>query len=426
MPDPVKTPDPNTATPLASIKSGRGGDALDKLFAEVTPDPAGGAPSVEPVELPEPAEPPVPVVPVSPPAPPVPLEPPTAPVPVVPPVPPTPGSPPASPPDWMDEYQLPQHTKPKTAESFAALKSAARTKLQEREAALAEAQKSLEDAKSKASQAMTPEQKAEFDRLAKLEKTILVQTDDYFKTNFDAKVVDAEQAVYTKLEQVGMSKENIDKIKNLGGPAKVDWDPLQEHLPTAARRFIDSKLVEIESVGIAKARALEEAKQNADVFLKQRRDVQEQERTHWATDVQKATEAHLSQLEWLKPRAVAAAAKPEERVSAEQHNKFVVEMQGAVKDFLTDNTPQTKALLILGTVQAFRRKMELEAVSAAYKEVEARATKAETELEKIKKSSSVARTGHAPPAGQSPAPRQSILMRGDAALDALRASQTGS
>jgi hypothetical protein len=380
------TADPNKSTNLANIAIGKGAAALDKLFAEVSAE----SPPVKPAE-PEPSKP----------AEPEPSK------------------------DWTDEFQVSELTKPATKESFKALKAAAKMKLQEQEAALAAARAQVAELTTKTAKVMTPEQEAELSRLTKLEKTILIQTDDYFKTTFDAPAVNAAEAIYAKLLQAGMSSENIQKMKDLGGPTQVDWEKLYPSMQPSAKRFIDAKLVEIENLGISRTRAVEDAKKNADVFLQQRQLEREHTQKSWSEAVQKTTAAHLSQVDWYKPKVAPATATPDEKLSVEQHNQFLTEVQNAVKDFLADNSPETKALLILGTVQAFRRKAELDVIAADYKKLRDRAEKAETELNKIKKSSAIARGGHAPPASQTPAPRVSILTRGSEALDAIRDQVVG-
>jgi hypothetical protein len=157
-----------------------------------------------------------------------------------------------------------------------------------------------------------------------------VEADPSFK-KFDEQVTANVESIYSKLRAAGVGEESIKKIQELGGPGEVDWDSLSSKLNPQLKRYIDGKLFENEDLVEKKKQAIEAAKKNAGEFLKTR----EQELGKSTEANRKATETEINgmlpQMPWLKEREITANAKPEEKASAESHNKLISEIRENMK-----------------------------------------------------------------------------------------------
>jgi hypothetical protein len=296
--------------------------------------------------------------------------------------------------DALDDIQLPPHTSPKAADSFAALKQKAR----ETQAAL---QKQLEEATAKATAAAAeleqlrpkvgavPEDvTAELEDLRKFKLAHDVESDPTFK-EFDGQLNSNREAIYKRLAAAGMAPEKIEQIKQLGGPENVDWDPVFAKMSVGLRRFIESTLVENERLVDKREAALAKAKENATSFLKEREGREVKVVTDAANDF-------LKQLPWTAQKAVPANATPEQKAAIEADNKFAGEAQGLLKEYLSDRTPVRYAELAVCALIAHRQKAELATVQQRLTAKEAALAEVTKERDKLKADLDRIRTAEIP------------------------------
>lgn len=294
-------------------------------------------------------------------------------------------------PDELDKVELPSNPKPKTGEAFSEVKRVARekisllvTKTKELEVKVAELESKTKDG------GLTPELKAELEELRGFRAKLDVEADPAFQS-FDVKVAETSESIYAKLLAGGATAPVVAKIKEMGGINGIDWEPILEKLPSQTRRFIESKLVEVEDLGERKTKAISEAKENAGKYIAER---QQQTFKQKEISTQKALaygEKLLAETEWMKPKPVPSGATPEQKAVIEDYNKFLKDASVAVSEAAKDDSPEMRAALGLGVAELMkvrRDAAEYKTTSdAQIKQLTADLKETKDLLEKIKKGS---------------------------------------
>lgn len=282
--------------------------------------------------------------------------------------------------DGLDKIEMPASAKSKSAEAFNSLKTAARSQIAEwaqknTEATnkIAELTAKVEEL-SKSAGKLPVEVERELNALRGEHATLDINNDPEFK-KFDTTLTENVELIYKKLADNGVGKEAIDRIKELGGPDKVDWAPIMQKLPMPVARFVESMLVDNERVKDQREKALDAAKNNAGEYTT-KRTARENE------SLQKTVADITKDIPWMKNQEVPAGATAEQKAAIEQANKIA---EGANKDlarFISDRSPQRIAELAVGTLLAHRFKAEVDILTKQLAE----STKISTEnLTKITK-----------------------------------------
>lgn len=321
--------------------------------------------------------------------------------------------------DDLDSIELPPHTKPKTAESFANVKNLARQKIAAIEKEREELKAKLTAAEEAAKKAPTPEETKELEELRKFRRSVDVEADPKFK-EYDSTVTRNVESIYSKLEASGFPKETIAKIKEMGGPDQINWDDLHSKgkVSTTLKRYIEGKLFENEDLGEKKKGAIAEAKKNADEYLKTREadfnksddKYVKETATEWDKEIR-------PKVDWLVIQKIDEKLKPEEKELATEHNKLVERVEGDIKEALQDNSPRMKALLVAGYAVGQKMSWEFARLKKATDTQIAALNKelgeAKTMLERIKRSS----PGRANSAAPSTAPTKKVTASSHVAVE---------
>lgn len=295
---------------------------------------------------------------------------------------------PAAPKDDFDAVELPPHTKPKTAESFFKLKEVARAKVSTLEKERDDLKNKLSTAEAKAKEGLSPEQKKEVEELRAFRQKMDVEADPAFK-DYDAKVKNNIDSIYSRLEANGFDKAAIERVKELGGPAGVNWDGLTGKISSTLKRYIEGKLFENEDLAEKKKSAIETAKKNANEYLQGRESAMAKRDDDLVTEANKTwSEEILPKMAWLK---VADVEKEKDKDQAVAHNKLVEQINGDIKEALADNSPRMKALLIAGYANSQKMRWEFDRLKsgtdAKIAALEKELSEAKGMVERIKKSS---------------------------------------
>lgn len=290
----------------------------------------------------------------------------------------------------FEKVELPPYTKPKAAEAFAAVKLQAR-------AEVVAARKQADEWKTKAEAAqqelqkrpasgLSDDEKKEVEELRKFRQQMDVEADPSFK-EWDTKVNDNLESIYTKLKASGLTDDQIKKVKELG-VAEVDWKALDGKLPERTLAYITAKLVENEDLGEKKAKAIATAKANAAEFLKTRQQTVAGNSEEIHKQAKQAVDAQLGKMDWLKPKQVPAGAKPEEKAAIEKVNAENEQLRADIEAAIKDDSAELKSALLVGYAQLRRERAVSAETEAKHKaEVEkltAKVTELETKLLKIK------------------------------------------
>jgi hypothetical protein len=360
------TPDTKLEAPPkdtgADLKPGdnafEGAAALDALAAtlKIPAAPAAPAAPAVPAVPAAPAVPAVSVVPVAPaePAPVVPVVPavPAAPAEPAPVVSPAPAPAPVAPKDIFSGIELPQNTKSKSAEAFGRIKEVAKNhiaeltmKFDETSAKLAAALKQVGDL-STTKTAIPLETEKELAELRQFKLAKDVTSDPAFK-KFDTDITANVDTIYATLKEAGYKDEHIAKIKELGGPDGVDWDPILEKLPVQSRLLVQAKLVENKTLSQGRGSALTAAQANAENYTRERSERENKE-------VTAVVEAHLKSLDWARIQDIPATATDVQRKEMEAANDVARGASATVQKYLAERSPSRFAELAVGTMLAHR------------------------------------------------------------------------
>ena len=327
--------------------------------------------------------------------------------------------------DDLDSVELPPYTKPKTAESFAQVKTIARQKIAAAEKAAAESAAKLTELEKTAKDGLPPEAKKELEELREFRAKVDVEADPKFK-EFDVNIASNVDSIYSRLKANGFSEDSIKKIKELGGPDNVNWDALADKMPATLRRYIDAKLVENEDLVEKRKKAIDTAKVNATEYLKGREGELSQSDEQFAKKSQEEwTKTVAPKISWLVKQEIPKDATADKKKIAEDHNTLVDRINADLKDAVEDNSPGMKALLMGGYAISQKLQFEFELLkatsSARISVLEKELTDSKTMIERIKKSSTGRLSSSAPiTPGAKPANKVNISETTDEALDRLR------
>jgi hypothetical protein len=177
-------------------------------------------------------------------------------------------------------------------------------------------------------------------------------------------------------------------LGRFAAPAEVDWDSIANKMSPSVKRFIDAKLVENETIADKKTRAIEEAKKNADEYLRTKQAAQTDVVAQHNKQVELKVKELVPQLGWLEERKAKDGATAAEKAAVEAHNKLVAESNEFLKQATTDGSPELRSLLAVGYVQLLKARVDIARITAEstekIKKLEADLKEVNTKYEKVK------------------------------------------
>lgn len=270
-----------------------------------------------------------------------------------------------SPDSVLESVQLPPNTKSKSATAFGELKSAAKQKILEIAGELTQSRTEQAQLKEKISElekqiGKVPESvQQELESLRAERAASSIETDPEV-VKIDQTIKNNVELIYKKLEASGYSQAHLDRIKELGGPANVDWRPLFPQMPLPLQRVIESAVLENARLTDQRDEVLEKAKSNLAEYGKQRGQQAQQ-----AT--KKAADAFLKDLPWANEKQVPDKATDAQKAEVDQWNVNVKKARTQLESMLTANQPEHIAELAVGTLIAHQLRGELNYVLAQHK-----------------------------------------------------------
>lgn len=318
--------------------------------------------------------------------------------------------------DELDSIELPPHTKPKTGDAFEKVKTLAREKIAALEKERTTLESKLKEAMEKGNGKLDPAIEKELTELRQFRNKLDVEADPAFQS-YDEKVKGNIDSIFAKLAENNAPKESLDKIREIG-VENVDWDAVK--MPPALRRFIETKLASNYELADQKKAALENAKKNADEYLKSRRESFEKK----SVDESKAVESEINTLAaefaWMNPKTAKSGADEAETKAVESHNKIAGDIKEMMKEAVSDSSPRMRALLAIGTAQFVALRDEHARVKAEkdakISELTKELSEAKELVEKIKKNSTT-RLRETPATTPTEKPKNELEERGGDALD---------
>lgn len=340
------------------------GSALDKHFANLTgtpppapeevvppatPDPAPAkTPDPAPAKTPDPAPAPTPAPAKAPDSAPLPEE--LASLAGTPPVAPAPAAP-AAPEkndaiEKIDAVQLSPHAQPRTAESFATVKTLAKEEIGRLAREVSELRTQLETAKAAPPpDALSEAEKKELAELRTFRSGIQLRGDPAFVARYEKPLTDLESDFYRRLEEAGATPENIEAIRKLGGIDKIDVGALLEKVGAVERRGLEAILRRRDDLKLdrdsATAKSETELRKAAEEYRKERE-----------TAATKETEQVLKGFGELVPRVpdlqryeIPAGADEATRKQIQAANTQIEKILSDAQAMARQNDPETRAQL---------------------------------------------------------------------------------
>lgn len=325
---------------------------------------------------------------------------------------------------FKDSPTPPPNASSKTNDAFQSVKQRAAKEILEREQELAKIKAELEETKKKFTEPSEEVKKsqAELQELRKWRAKMDVEFDPEFK-KFDQQIHEANEFIYSQLKQSpAVTDETIKLIKELGGPRKVNMAKIFTAVndPTL-QRLVEGQLSEVAKLEYQKNKAMTTARTNVDQYMQERESHWKNAATAHTSQTQAELDGMLKSLDWFVPRKVADNAEAEAKQQAEEHNKFVGELDDQLKAAVQDDSPKMRAVLVAGMAQLFNLQREHTSLKAKFASMEKELTTKAALLDKVKASATTRlREGGAPAEGVRPAAAKAPgTERADDALDRI-------
>lgn len=266
---------------------------------------------------------------------------------------------------FKDAPALPTGASAKSHEAFAFLKVKAAQDISAARKEAEELKKRVTELEAKSQNPIPEDIKKRLDEADLFRARLDVEADPRFKANVK-KISAAQDFIYAQLKKSRVVTDGlIEKIKGLGGPENVDMTKLFSEInDPVIQRLVDSKIAEIETVKYDQDKAKETAKANVAEYLRERQEMFVQ----GATAHNQQTKTYLDELNksraWAQEKTVPANATAEEAAAIKAHNDFVAGTTKEVQGALNDDSPQMRAILLMGMGELFHTQAQLKGVQA--------------------------------------------------------------
>ncbi len=320
----------------------------------------------------------------------------------------------------IDKLELGPHARPETRDQFAKVKELARQNVAEAEKKLAEVSRKAAELEEQVKQVagLKPEDKTELEELRKFRRIHDIERDPQFQEAFDKRIGSNSSAIIGKLEELGVSKKNIEEIQRLG-VSGVNWEPILAKVPLPARRFIEGKLIDNETALHDRKTAVEAAKRDAEKWEQDRKGQQTKSREEFDAKVIEHLNTVVKTIPWAHLKEVPVGASPEQTAEIESHNRFIREASEELARVVADESPKARAESALAVPMVRYYKAQLDAAQKKIAELQGKAD----ELDRVKTARVTAKqTRGAPPAGAARRSDGPIVLEGadrEAHLDKL-------
>jgi len=254
---------------------------------------------------------------------------------------------------FKDSPKLPPNASPKSAESFREIKIRAAQEISAREAELEKLRKEVADRDEKLKNPVPPEVEKEIKELREWKAKLDVDSDPKFR-EFDKNADSTRDFIYDQLRKSPNINADkiIEKVKALGGPEMVDWTKIFEGMkdPTL-QRIIESSIAEIEKSKFLKSEAIKTSKKNIEQYIADRAGQSEKAVTERVSATKKQITELFSKFDYLREKQIDPKADDAVKKQTEAHNAWVKKTNESIEEAVKDDSPEMKALTILGMAQ---------------------------------------------------------------------------
>lgn len=306
---------------------------------------------------------------------------------------------------FKDSPSLPPNASPKSAEAFATIKVKAAQEISAREQRIAELEAEKKALEEKAANPVTPEVERELKTLREWQAKLDVEIDPKFKEYTKTIEIDRE-FIYAQLRRSPkVTDEVIERIKKHGGPENVLMDKIFTEIgDKTIQTLVESKIASIETAKFNRDQAIKAAKENINGYMSEREKEWQKSATQHNDNTKTILEKELlPKLDYLKIQTAKPGADEATRKSVEAHNKWVTETLGLVNSALEDDSPDMRAVMIVGMAQLLHLKPQLAAAQTRVATLEKELADANKKISEFKGASvSRLRESAVPPGGKLP------------------------
>jgi hypothetical protein len=312
---------------------------------------------------------------------------------------------------FKDSPALPPNASPKSSEAFAAIKLKATQEVSARDQRISELEaknKELEE-KVNTTKAVTPEVERELKTLREWQAKLDVELDPKFK-EYTKTIETDREFIYAQLRKSPLVTDKvIEKIKSHGGPENVQLEKIFAEIgDKTIQTLVESKIASIETAKFNRDQAIKAAKENISGYMADREKQWQQSATQHNDDTKSILEKDLlPKLDYLKTQSVKPGADEATKKAVEAHNKWVGETLGLVNAALADDSPDMRAVMIVGMAQLLHLKPQLAAAETKVAKLEKELAEANQKIAEFKGASvSRLRESAVPPGGKLPEAKQ--------------------
>lgn len=319
---------------------------------------------------------------------------------------------------FKDSPSLPPNSSPKASEAFSTVKVRAAQEISAREQEIEKLKKEKQELETKLAAPVSDEITKELESLRAWRAKLDVDADPKFKEH-EKTISTSQEFIYAQLRKSSVvTEEIVAEIKKHGGPENVNMTKLFEKIgdPTI-QRLVESKVADIEMAKFNRDMAIKAAKENISGYMDERKKQWESAATQHNVDTEAVLKQHLPKLDYLNPKQIPAGADEATKKAVEAHNAFVKETTGYVQAALKDDSPDMRAVMIIGMAQLLHLKPQFASATARVTELEKQLKESQEKIEKLKGASvSRLRESAAPPGGKIPdtKPTDHEIFHGDA------------
>lgn len=282
----------------------------------------------------------------------------------------------------------------------------------------------LEQAKAGAGK-LSPEVETKIKRAEEILLTFEAENNEDFRKEYDTKIVQAEENIFSFLKQHGMKDEVIEEIKEAGVDNWGRWDELLEKFKSGLTRqdLIDAIRDRKRAIG-AKQTKLQELASNREKALGEFGEREKRGRLEWAEKAISHSNKIIAKEDWILEENIPSDATPEEKQAIEENNArkkaMAVKYNDNVRDCYNRNPERTAEIAIAALKTEFMEE-EFKRVSGELEKAQARVAELE---ERIGKARKVGQMAHVEPAETSPEKKEvQIGGSGEAAIRGFKWGQ---
>lgn len=192
----------------------------------------------------------------------------------------------------------------------------------------------------------------DYEELKKFKATFDIQNDPSFRQKFSDQIDKASQGIYGLLKKWKASDETITAIQNVGGPSKVPlswWKTnVIDKLAASEETYLDARKIEnalaqLDDIEAEMQSEIENAKQNADGWYKNKMEEFQQNFNKNHEEAWKHVDELTKDIPAFRYKEVPQNASQEELAKINSHNEYVKDLEGKYMSALYPKTVKDAA-----------------------------------------------------------------------------------